>query len=273
VSSPRRRAVPTRAVLLDALGTLVALEPPGPLLAAGLRESHGIELSSEQAAQAFAVEIAYYRAHHLEARDEASLAALRGRCAEVLHSALPPRAARGVTTAELRAAMEGALRFSAYPDALGALALLRAQGRRLVVVSNWDVSLPAVLAATGVASAVDGVLSSARVGAAKPDPAIFHAALALAGVAAEQAVHVGDSPLQDVEGAKAAGVAAVLLRRADTPGAPDASGSPDARGTPGTSGAQGSPGTPGSPRAGTPDASRARTATISSLAELPALLT
>jgi putative hydrolase of the HAD superfamily len=239
VSVPR-----TRAVLLDALGTLVALEPPGPLLAARLREGHGIELSPTEAERAFAAEIAYYRAHHLEGRDATSLAMLRGRCAEVLHKALPPHAARAIAVGELRAAMEGALRFSAYADALEALPLLRAQGRRLVVVSNWDVSLPAVLAATRVAEGVDGVLTSAHVSAAKPDPAIFQAALALAGVAAEQAVHVGDSPEQDVEGAQGVGAAAVLLRRAGSSGRSTA----DAAGVLG----------------GVP--------TISSLAELPPLL-
>jgi HAD superfamily hydrolase (TIGR01509 family) len=211
--------VHARAVLLDALGTLLELDPPGPRLAAALREDHGIELSPTEATRAFGKEIAYYRAHHLEGRDDASLAVLRGRCAEVLHRALPSRAARALTVGQLRVAMEGALRFRAYADALETLALLRAQGCTLVVVSNWDVSLPAVLAATGVAGKVDGVLTSAHAGTAKPDPAIFRAALALVGVTAEQAVHVGDSPEQDVEGALGAGVAAVLLRRAGPPAA------------------------------------------------------
>lgn len=110
--------------------------------------------------------------------------------------------------------MEGALCFRAYADALETLPLLRAQGYRLVVVSNWDVSLSGVLHDARVLD-VNAVLTSAQVGAAKPDPAIFEAALALAGVAAEQAVHVGDSPAQDVEGARAAGVPAVWLCRGE----------------------------------------------------------
>jgi HAD superfamily hydrolase (TIGR01549 family) len=207
----------TQAVLLDALGTLLELDPPGPRLAAVLREDHGIELSPTEATRAFGKEIAYYRAHHLEGRDETSLAALRGRCAEVLHKALPARAAGALTVGKVQAAMEGALCFRAYADALETLPLLSAQGYRLVVVSNWDISLSGVLHDAGVLD-VNAVLTSAQVGAAKPDPAIFEAALALVGVAAEQAVHVGDSPAQDVAGARAAGVPAVWLCRGEPPG-------------------------------------------------------
>ena len=57
------------AVLLDGLGTLVALEPPWPGLVEQLRDAHGVELSLADAERAFRAEIAYYRAHHHEGRD------------------------------------------------------------------------------------------------------------------------------------------------------------------------------------------------------------
>jgi putative hydrolase of the HAD superfamily len=81
----------------------------------------------------------------------------------------------------------------------------------VAVVSNWDVSLGAVLDRLGVS--VDAVVASAAVGAAKPDPAIFAAALDRLGVAPADAVHVGDSLEHDVAGARASGLRAVLLRR------------------------------------------------------------
>ena len=90
-------------------------------------------------------------------------------------------------------------------------------GCRLVVVSNWDCSLPDWLAPTGVLDLLDGVVSSAEVGAAKPDPAPFRRGLELAGVDAAAALHVGDSAVNDVEGARAAGVRAVLLARDGRP--------------------------------------------------------
>jgi putative hydrolase of the HAD superfamily len=203
-----------RAVLLDGLGTLLTLAPPAPALVRELRVEYGLQLAEADAERAFAAEIAYYRAHHQEGRDAATLEELRRRCAEVLRDALPAAVAEQLSLAQLTAAMLGSLRFSAYPDAPVALAALRDRGLALVVVSNWDVSLSAVLADVGLAGALDGVLTSAALGAPKPAVAIFEAALALAGATPAQAVHVGDSLAHDVCGARAAGVAPVLLRRA-----------------------------------------------------------
>ena len=115
------------------------------------------------------------------------------------------------------AALLAALRFTPYPDVLPALERMRAVGLRLVVVSNWDVSLHDRLAETGIAERVHGVIASAELGAAKPAPAIFAHALAMAGVPAQEALHVGDSPDEDVEGARAAGIEPVLLVREGEP--------------------------------------------------------
>jgi putative hydrolase of the HAD superfamily len=101
---------------------------------------------------------------------------------------------------------------------------MRAAGLRLVVVSNWDVSLHDRLAETGLASLVDGAIASAELGVAKPDPAVFAHALTMAGVPPSEAVHIGDSPAEDVEGARAAGIAPVLLVR---DGDPPAAGGAD----------------------------------------------
>lgn len=203
----------TRAVLLDGLGTLLELAPPWPALVERLRCEYGLHVEPAAAARAFRAEIAYYRAHHHEGRDARSLGELRARCAEVLRAGLPEAVGARLGSERLTAAMLDALRFSPYPDAAPALAALRGRGLRLVVVSNWDVSLSEVLRATGLAELLDGVVTSAAVGAPKPAPAIFAAALARAGVAAGQAVHVGDSLEHDVRGARAAGIAAVLVRR------------------------------------------------------------
>jgi putative hydrolase of the HAD superfamily len=64
---------------------------------------------------------------------------------------------------------------------------------------------------------LDGVVTSAEVGAGKPDPRIFERALQVAGVAAGEALHVGDKVDNDVNGAAAAGVRGVLVQRDGTP--------------------------------------------------------
>jgi putative hydrolase of the HAD superfamily len=202
--------VPVQAVLLDALGTLLELEPPAPRLTAELA-ARGVAVSESEAAAALRAEIAYYRAHHDEAVDAAALDGLRDRCTAVLAGALPAHAR---ATPDLRGALLASLRFRPYPEVPAALAALRAAGLRLVVVSNWDVSLHHALAHTGLAPLLNGAVSSAEAGAAKPAPAIFERALALAGgVAPAAAVHVGDDVRADVAGARAAGIAPVLVVR------------------------------------------------------------
>jgi len=203
-----------RAVTLDALGTLLALEDPVPAFVAAL-DARGVALSADAARRALQAEISYYRAHHDEGCDAAALDALRDRCTAVLRDALPEHAR---DADDLRGALLDSLRFTPYPEVPEVLAALRAAGRRLVVVSNWDVSLHEVLERTGLAAFVDGAVTSAEVGAAKPNGAIFAAALRLAGgVAPTEALHVGDSPEADLEGARRAGLAAVLVVRDGRP--------------------------------------------------------
>jgi 2-haloalkanoic acid dehalogenase type II len=196
--------------------TLVEIEPPAPLLRARLLELTGVDVGEEAAARGMAAEIRHYLANHGQASDEAKLEALRDDCAAVLHEALGfPRLER----AAVRQAMLDSLTLRVFPDAPPALRALRARGLRLVVVSNWDSSLPEWLERTGLAELVDGVVSSAVVGAEKPSPRIFEVALDLAGVARGEALHVGDSMATDVGGARAAGVRAVLIARGG--GAPE----------------------------------------------------
>lgn len=203
---------PVRAVLLDALGTLIGFDPPWPALQRELRERFALEVSLADAKRAMKAEIAYYREHHDEAVDRASLARLRRACAAVLRDALPPPAA-ALGLEPLTEALLAAVRFRAFPDAPAALRGLRARGAALVVVSNWDVSLHDALEQTGLTPLLDAALSSAEVGAAKPDRAIFRRALAVAGVDAHEAVHVGDSWREDVEGARGAGIRPLLVAR------------------------------------------------------------
>jgi putative hydrolase of the HAD superfamily len=191
----------TRAVFLDALGTLVELEPPW----VSLRELVPAEVSDERLVAALRAEMAYYREHAHEGRDEASLAELRERCAAIVSGKLDFE----ITVDEL----VDAIRFSAYPDAAPALGALRDRGLRLIAVSNWDCALPRVLERCGIERMLDGVVTSAGAGARKPDPAIFKTALELAGCEAGEALHVGDTAEEDVAGARAAGIRPLLIDR------------------------------------------------------------
>ena len=213
-----------RAALLDALGTLLWLEPPAPALRRELAARLGVDVSEETASAAVEAEIAYYRAHSLEGGDRPRLDDLRRRCAAVVRDVLDQPGAE-LSVDDVLAALLAALRFQAFPDVLPGLTRLRRAGLRLVVVSNWDVSLHDRLAETGIAGLVHGAIASAELGAPKPDPAIFAHALTMAGVPAAEAIHAGDSLREDVEGARAAGVEPVLVCREGEP-------PPAARGVP-----------------------------------------
>lgn len=101
-------------------------------------------------------------------------------------------------------------------DVVPLLTRLRALGLRLVVVSNANGLLHAMFDRLGLTACFDHVLDSHHWGVEKPDPRLFHHALAESGAGAASTVHVGDFFHIDVVGARAAGLSdAVLFDVAD----------------------------------------------------------
>lgn len=101
-----------------------------------------------------------------------------------------------------------------YDDAVPALRRVRAAGLRTAVLTNGDVEQQrGKIERTGLAGEVDVVVASSELSAGKPDPRAYAEALARVGVGAHEAVMVGDSLVNDVRGALAAGLGAVLLDR------------------------------------------------------------
>jgi putative hydrolase of the HAD superfamily len=100
-----------------------------------------------------------------------------------------------------------------YPDVFDVLREMRARGLALAVVSNAASDLPAFLEWLGLAPFFDVILASAAEGRKKPDRRLFQRALDRTGVAAAAAIHVGDMALEDVLGARNAGVQPALMHR------------------------------------------------------------
>jgi putative hydrolase of the HAD superfamily len=117
----------------------------------------------------------------------------------------------------LEAAFAERAAWHVFEDVAPALATLRDAGIRLCVISNWTWSLPELLHMLELAGRFDGLVTSARVGYEKPHRRIFEHALALMGVTADAAVHVGDSVHADVGGARRVGIAPVLIARGRHP--------------------------------------------------------
>jgi HAD superfamily hydrolase (TIGR01549 family) len=103
-----------------------------------------------------------------------------------------------------------------YPDVRRTMVELRERGYRLAVVSNWQCGLSHFCAELGIGEYYDHIVASAEIGHAKPGSAIFEEATNRLGLAPSQVLHVGDSMADDVVGARAAGLNAVLLDRKAT---------------------------------------------------------
>ena len=100
-----------------------------------------------------------------------------------------------------------------YDDARATLEALKARGLILVMISNFDSRVLKIVRGLGVADYFDSIFISSSAGFAKPSAGIFHLALERHGIEPDEAIHVGDSPETDVEGALNAGVRPVLLDR------------------------------------------------------------
>lgn len=134
---------------------------------------------------------------------------------------LEPRI-RDALVAELEAehARENLWRVAA-PGAHEALAALRGCGLRLAVVSNSDGRVEQILRGVGLAQHLELIVDSHLEGVEKPDPAIFRRAALRLGVRVERACYVGDIYAIDALGARAAGLAPVLIDAVGAYGALD----------------------------------------------------
>jgi putative hydrolase of the HAD superfamily len=209
-----------RAVLFDAVGTLLHLrEPVGETYARSAR-SHGVTVAAD------ALQAAFPRAlRAMPPMVFPGLAPDRRHTAERDWWRAVVRATfRAAGVAERPTEIDGCFEelFTYYAGAAGwraadgatdVLRALRARGLRTGVVSNFDHRLPALLAALGLAPLLDVVVLPADAGAAKPDPGIFAVALERLQVGAAEAAYVGDDADDDIAGAERAGLRAIDVAR------------------------------------------------------------
>ena len=188
-----RRVTPVRAVLLDALGTLVELRASGAAAARRRCSSWAAWTSGDAAAErGFAAEIAHYLAHHLRGRRPGGAGAPARRLRR--GDARRDRPSDELDRATVRRAMLAALEFAPFPDAEPALAELRGRGLRLVVASNWDCSLPRVARAGGPVGRCSTAPRRRRWSASpSPRPPCSARRSRSPGWRPHEALHVGDS--------------------------------------------------------------------------------
>lgn len=105
-----------------------------------------------------------------------------------------------------------------FPDVELALDLLRQNGYRLVIASNWDDRLKPLISGFGLDHHFDSVMVSAEMGFTKPDTRFFESLAQSLRTNPARILHVGDCPLRDLEAARQAGMKSLLIdRNADGP--------------------------------------------------------
>ncbi|HEY7197061.1 MAG TPA: HAD family hydrolase [Gaiellaceae bacterium] len=198
-----------RAVLFDVDFTLAK---PGPLLGPeGYRvvgERHGLVLDPDRYADARAAAVTDLEHHpELDHDDEVWI-----RFTEDIVRGMGGKGDRIRTIAEeITRGWERSDNFELYEDALPALDALRGLGLAIGLVSNTNRDLDAFLRHFRLE--VDAWISSGKHGKVKPSPTIFRAVLELLEVEPQEAAMIGDSPVDDVEGARALGMQAFLIDR------------------------------------------------------------
>lgn len=103
--------------------------------------------------------------------------------------------------------------FKLFPDTIPCLEEVKRRGYRMIVLSNWDISLHKVLRSFGLSDYFEAVFASMEHGCEKPDPRFFQAAIDYCGVKPEEFLHIGDNPLDDLMGAKKVGMNALVIDR------------------------------------------------------------
>lgn len=211
----------TAAVTFDAGNTLLYCDPSPAEIYAAVLGRHGRPVSPDEVAPVFAEAWA-----ELQERTPAGIdrygshpggekmwwgAFLREVLARLDHGA----AWRPVLD-ELYAAFAEPGVWRVYPETHATLDEIRQRGLATAVISNWDRRLPVILDGLGLTQRFDTVTVSAIEGVEKPAPGIFRRTLDRLGARPEATLHVGDSPLEDYEGARRVGMTPVLV---DRPGA------------------------------------------------------
>jgi putative hydrolase of the HAD superfamily len=201
-----------KAVLFDVDFTLFR---PGPELGTEgyrrLGETHGLVLDPDRYEEARTAAIEELQRHRELVHDEEVWIAFTEQI--VLGMGGDPHAARACATDMVRE-WERHENFSLYEDALPVLDELRRHGLKIGLISNGQRDLDEF--ASHHRLEVDAIVGSKAHGRVKPHPSIFIAALHALGVTAGEAAMVGDSYEDDIEGARALGIRAILLDRGST---------------------------------------------------------
>lgn len=218
----RRLAQPqaVRAIFCDVGYTLLAPHPSIVDIASRVCEERGLRvdracLEAQVPAAETSLREAVRAAPHTWADDRLVTAIWLRYFTKLLGPCLPEMAPDELAAlvAEVQRVSDHYTSYALYPDVVPVLRTLHARGLTLGVISDWGIGLGSILHAHGLNQYFDFAVISAALRNAKPNPQLFETALRRANTIADYAIHIGDSYILDVLGARAVGIAPVLIDR------------------------------------------------------------
>ncbi len=194
------------AVTFDVGGTLLQPWPSVGHVYAEVAARHGYEVKPEALNRQFAA------AWQAKKGFDHSREAWRALVDQTFTGLVKPSPSQALFD-ELYRRFESPAAWRVFADARPALEQLRRRGLKLGVVSNWDERLRPLLEQLDLSRFFDVIVISVEAGLAKPAAGIFLEAAAGLKLPPPAVLHIGDSVTEDLDGAQAAGLKAVLLDR------------------------------------------------------------
>lgn len=208
-----------KAIFLDWFNTLARYEPPHYEIHSQACHHFGIEVSPEKMMRGILLADRYFF-------EENTLSPVEKRSPEEKAEVFIGYQDIALTEAGIKVSREMLLKimkkasqlfegmtFTLFDDVLPTLKTLKGRNYLLGMITNLSRDMNPICRELGLEPYLNFVVTSGEVGADKPEPAIFLAALERAGVNADQAIHVGDQYKLDVVGARGVGINPILIDR------------------------------------------------------------
>ena len=208
-----------KAIFFDWFNTLARYEPPREELHSQLLGEFGIKVSPSELMPGLLAADKYFFGENtrspVDKRNREGQAEVYSRYASIMLSEVGVKANKELILQILAKwpQLFSEVKFVLFDDVLATLKALKERGLILGLLTNATKDTVSVYRGLGLELLLNFVVTSEEVGADKPNPSIFQAALQRAGVVAAEAVHVGDQYDLDVAGARGVGINPILIDR------------------------------------------------------------
>jgi putative hydrolase of the HAD superfamily len=206
-----------RAVFFDLYNTLVRFDPPRERQQMEACRAFGLEVDLRGINKGYEVADQYWTEENARfpftQRDEAGRSQFYAAYQSLILKGAGVEAPPDLCLKIISHILRQERRFALFDDVVPVLTALKDKGVALGLISNISSNIDQIYHGLGLSTYLGFVVTPDEVGATKPDPRIFLAALERAAVTAEEAIHVGDQYQSDVVGARGVGIKPLLLDR------------------------------------------------------------